>query len=252
MVVDIIALVVMLASVVIAILRGFIRELLTIFGMFGGAVAAFVGGPMLSPYMRGWLGVVEGAEEPPALFGILPYSILAEILAYGLIFIVFVIFLSVLSHFLAESVRNLGLGAVDRTLGMVFGIIRGVLFLGLLYLPIYKLVSAEQMKDWPFLETSKSRVYLEMTSRWIDGFIPSAQDEEESEEDKSLLNEGIKKLEELDLLNSDENSDQPAENKLLSPKKLKEGYTDDFREKMDKLIEDTTKSIDPPKKQYNE
>ncbi len=135
MIVDIIAALIMLASIGIAILRGFIREILTIFGLVGGAVAAYIGGPLLAPTVQGWLGVVEGDENPEMFFNMLPYPLLGNILSYAAIFIIFVILLSVLSHFLAESVKSLGLGAVDRTLGMVFGIARGILFLGLLYLP---------------------------------------------------------------------------------------------------------------------
>ena len=55
MIVDVIAALIMLASIGIAILRGFIREVLTIFGLVGGAVAAYVGGPLLTPTVRGWL-----------------------------------------------------------------------------------------------------------------------------------------------------------------------------------------------------
>ena len=153
-----------------------------------------------------------------------------------------------LSHFLAESVKNLGLGAVDRTLGMVFGVARGVLFLGLLYLPIYYLVADEQMDDWGWLKSSKSRIYLEATSGWIAGFIPKNENEnyEGTNDQMSPMNEARKKLEEMDLLQKDEeNKDQDPENK--------EGYSEDFRDKMDKLIEDATSGGDEEeKKLYND
>ncbi len=252
MVVDIIAALIMLASIGIAILRGFIREILTIFGLIGGAVAAYIGGPLLMPTMKVWLGVVEGDEDPEKFFGVLPYPLLGDVLSYAAIFIVFVILLSVLSHFLAESIKSLGLGAVDRTLGMVFGVARGVLFLGLLYLPIYYLVDSEQMEEWDWLKTSKSRVYLEATSKWIATFIPENEGSGDgnlaSGDGIAVMNEARKKLEEMDLLQK--NGDDSADN----DHKNKEGYTDDFRSKMDKLIEDTTsggdKSVD--KSKHNE
>tara|TARA_R110001592_G_scaffold144484_1_gene367603 strand:+ start:11306 stop:12073 length:768 start_codon:yes stop_codon:yes gene_type:complete len=255
MIVDVIAALIMLASIGIAILRGFIREVLTIFGLVGGAVAAYVGGPLLTPTVRGWLGVVEGEEDPEKLFGVVPYPLLGDILAYAAVFIVFVILLSVLSHFLAASVKSLGLGAVDRTLGMVFGIARGILFLGLLYLPIYYLVGDKQMKDgeWEWLKDSKSRVYLEATAGWIDGFIPKDENinYEDAGDKMNAMNEARKKLEDMDLLpKGEENKDTSTEKKPDA--EHKEGYSEDFRDKMDKLIEDATAGGEDKPKPYNQ
>ena len=251
MILDIIAGLIMLASVLIAILRGFIREVLTIFGLVGGAVAAYIGGPLLSPYYQSWMGVTEGQEEPEKLLDMVPYPLVAEVLAYATVFIVFVILLSILSHFLAESVKSLGLGAVDRTLGMVFGIVRGVLFLGLLYLPIYYLAGDEQKEDWSFLQDSKSRVYLEATSEWIAGFIPVNEEDinfEETSETANAVNDARKKLEDMNLL-------QKSDSELQDPEdqKQKDGYTDESRSEMDQLIEDvSTAEEDGNKTLYNE
>lgn len=246
MILDIIAGLIMLASILIAILRGFIREVLTIFGLVGGAVAAYIGGPLLSPLYQSWMGVTEGQEEPEKLLDMVPYPLVAEVLAYATVFIVFVILLSILSHFLAESVKSLGLGAVDRTLGMVFGIVRGVLFLGLLYLPIYYLAGDEQKEDWSFLQNSKSRIYLEATSEWISGFIPVNEDDinfEETNETATAVNDARKKLEDMNLL-------QKSGSELQDPidKKQKDGYSNESRSEMDKLIED----VNTPEQNRNE
>ncbi len=253
MVVDIIAALIMLASIGISILRGFIREVLTIFGLVGGAIAAYVGGPLLMPVMKDWFGIVEGDEDPEKFFGVVPYPLLSDIISYAVIFIIFVILFSVISHFLAESVKKLGLGAVDRTLGMVFGIARGVLFLGLLYLPIYYLVDDKQMEEWDWLKTSKSRIYLEATSKWIATYIPtneSAGDNaSNSDSGVSVMNEARKKLEEMNLLQKD--SSTPVNDNHRNS----EGYSDEFRSKMDKLIEEATSGddgVDKPQPQYNE
>jgi membrane protein required for colicin V production len=246
MVVDIIAGIILLASIIISILRGFVREVLTIFGILGGVIAAYIGGPLLSPIIKGWLGVSEGEgeAEPQKLFDIIPYPMLADFLAYAVIFIIFVIILSIISHFLAASVRNIGLGAVDRTLGMVFGLVRGVLLLGLLYLPVYYLVDGEQSEEYGWLKNSKSRVYLEATSGWIVGLIPADSMDNIAEATKEIgeMNEARKKLQEMNVLTpmpvpapEDEPQKTPAKGDA-DP----EGYSDDFRNKMDQLIERTT------------
>ncbi len=227
MILDVIVAVILLISVIIAFLRGFIREVLTIFGIGGGVLAAYVCGPLLLPYMNGWLGVT-GGDDADMLFSAIPYEYVSYALSYGVMFIVFVILLSILSHFLAEFAKNLGLGALDRTLGAVFGIVRGVLVLGLLYLPLFYLVNDEEQKE-EWFAGSKSQIYLEMTSAWIDGFIPKSveADLEAGFEKVKGLSEMGKKLEEMDLLKS--TSEQIEEKK--------DGYTPEFRDNMDKMFE---------------
>ena len=48
MIIDVIALIVLLISAIIAFLRGSIREILTITGVIGGFAGAVAGGPKLS------------------------------------------------------------------------------------------------------------------------------------------------------------------------------------------------------------
>jgi len=45
---------------------------------------------------------------------------------------------------LAEGAKSMGLGAVDRTFGVIFGLVRGVVLLSLLYLPVYLLVEKNE------------------------------------------------------------------------------------------------------------
>jgi hypothetical protein len=113
MIIDILVLLVLALSALIAFLRGFIREVLTIFGVLGGMVAAYYAGPMLLPLMEGWLGVDPAAEDPQKLFDIIPYTYVAAFLAYGSIFVIVVVILSIISHMIAEAVKSVGLGAVD-------------------------------------------------------------------------------------------------------------------------------------------
>ncbi len=253
--VDIFVGLVLLVSVGIAFVRGFIREVLTIFAIVGGIAAAYVGGPLLSPVMRGWLGVEEGVENPEKLFSMIPYPMLADILAYGAILVLFVIILSVISHFIAEFAKNLGLGALDRTLGVVFGIARAVLVLGFLYLPFHVAASDEQKEEW--FGASKSQVYLITTAEWMSAYLPKNV-EEKMEEGIQQAGEvsGIrKKVQELGILGEPEkNAAEEGKQGGDSPKasdfpEKKDGYTDEFRDKMDALFED---KIDNPPSNLNE
>lgn len=179
MIFDIVVLSVIFLSAVIAVLRGFIREVLTIMGVVGGGLAAFAFGGMLSPTMLQWIGgdeVPEGKDAPEKIFGVLPPELMADILAYGAVFAVVVIVLSVVSHFLAGGAKKIGLGAVDRSFGAVFGIVRGAVVLVLLYLPLLLIFDAETRSAW--FAGSKTHHFVESGAAWTAKMMPEYDPEE--------------------------------------------------------------------------
>jgi membrane protein required for colicin V production len=239
MIVDIIVLAVLLVSAAIAFLRGFIREVLTIAGVVGGIAAAYAGGPILGVHMDRWLGIVEG-EEPKRLFDILPYTILSDILSYGIIFIVVVIVLSVLSHIIAESARAVGLGPIDRTLGVLFGLARGLILLGLLYLPVHLFTDVETKTRW--FEGSRTHVYVEQTSQAMAAMIPD-EAMKKIEEDKKKFDEGNatrETLQEKGLLPGGQPREGEPQQQLDQPQEGVGGYNEEFRQKMDQLFDQKT------------
>ena len=231
MVVDILALAVLLISAAIAFIRGFIREVLTIFGTIGAAAASYFGGPLFIPVVQGWLGVVPD-EEPKKLFDVIPYDLLGVICAYGGIFVVVVIVLSIISHFMAETAKAMGLGPVDRTLGVVFGGVRGLLLLGLMYLPVHIMVAPETKESW--FEGSKTHFYIEKTAALMMAFLPESmmKDMEQKVEDQTASTR--EKLEGLNLLQKE--GQKPAAEEQ-NQNNAAPGYTEEFRDDMDRLFE---------------
>jgi len=241
MIIDIIVLVVLFISAGIAFMRGFIREVLTIAGVIGGLAAAYFGAPILKPLMRGWFGVEDGIE-PERLFGVLPHDVLADALSYGLIFIIVVTLLSFVSHSLAEWARRTGLGAVDRSLGFLFGLIRGVLLLGLLYLPVHLFVEQDAKNDW--FKDTKSHLYLEKVARGMESYLPEdveKQAEETLEQGEKML-DAREKLQEIELLKKDNAAASDSKDVEPSSQPAR-GYSDEFRDDMDQLIEETSRKV---------
>ena len=242
MIIDGIVIAVLLISAIISFLRGFIRETLTILGVAGGLAAAYYGGPILAPIVKNMLGVHEG-EPPHKLFNILPYPILADILSYGAIFIVIVIILSIVSHMLAESARAVGLGSLDRTLGIFFGLARGALLLAILYLPVYIGVDKTTKEEW--FKGSKTDVYLEEASGKIASMIPQSAVKNLDDAGKKMEEQtesGVKaKLEQIDLLKKDQPA-KPADGAPAASddKSGQGGYSDEFRAKMKEMFKDET------------
>ncbi|MGH1397856.1 MAG: CvpA family protein [Alphaproteobacteria bacterium] len=227
MVLDILALIVLFISAGIAFMRGFIREVLTIAGVLGGLAAAYFAGPLLIPSMEGWLGVTQG-EEVERLFGVLPYDLLAIGLSYGLIFVVVVILLSVMSHFLAEGAKSIGLGAVDRTFGFIFGVVRGVVVLALLYLPVHIFFGDEAKEKW--FGESKTHFYIEKTSAAMSGLITREQREKGQGllDRANAVNETREALKDSPLLQSPDTTSTGEAN----------GYSEEFRNEMDALFQE--------------
>ncbi len=227
MILDIFVGVVALLSALISFFRGFIREVLTIAGVAGGIFAAIFFGPVLAPTLRGWLGAGEGEEEPAKLFDMIPMSLIADISAYGAIFILVVIVISVISHFTAGAAKAIGLGPIDRTLGVIFGVARALVLLALLYLPFHLLM--EQSTKDEYFGSSQSFFIIEKTSAFIASFLPDSEEVEETAQDKIR-----DKLKEQDLLKQ-----EPGDKKEEPAKKPEtQGYQEKQRESLEDLIEE--------------
>lgn len=98
--------------------RGFLWETLSIFEWVAAAFACLYFGPYLIPMMRSMVSEVW----------------LASVLAYAAVFLTVFIPLAFMSHRFSESVRNSPIGPLDRAAGVAFGVVRGLVIVGLAYL----------------------------------------------------------------------------------------------------------------------
>jgi len=121
--IDLIVIAVVGISTVIAFLRGFVREMLTIGSWLGAALVALYGFPMLQGKFEGWISS----------------KLAADILCGLSLFLVSLVVLSILSHMIARLVRGSALTAVDRSLGLLFGLVRGAILVSLAYMLVYSL-----------------------------------------------------------------------------------------------------------------
>lgn len=233
MIIDIVAALVVLASALISFMRGFIREVLTIAGVVGGILAAVFIGPALAPTVRLWFGVVDG-QETKKLFDMIPMEIVADATTYGVIFIGVVIILSVLSHVMSGAARAVGLGPVDRTLGVLFGVARGLLLLGVVYLPFHVWMGENEKEK--LFKDSQSHYFIEQISAAMAQYLPESDDVKKQVDDTTtdLIKQ---KLEAQHLLGGDKKEEGKEDQPALKPEDGK-GYQDEQREKLDKLFDE--------------
>lgn len=254
MVWDILIIAVLVLSSVIAFFRGFVREVLTILAVVGAGAAAYVYGDDARPVFRNLLGVGEGEEaQEKKIFDLIPYELVADGLAYGLIFLTVVIFLSILSHYIAVWTRKSGLGLIDRTIGVLFGVMRGVLLLALFYMFIHISVEPEVKKRW--FEGSRGMVYIELTSDWLMTFFPQVEKPERILDDDQSVDKAlsINPLRDLVIDHDDEGTltdkkDSPekdpdsgeADEGIFKDGKSSSGvgYKKEMRKEMDELLTD--------------
>jgi membrane protein required for colicin V production len=109
---DLFLLGVIACSTLRAILRGFLRELFSLAGLILGIVLAGLYYQRVAVLLSRWITSVPAAHIT-AFLGILA----ATILLFALI-----------GHALKKAASTVGLGFLDRSLGALFGLIRGCLF----------------------------------------------------------------------------------------------------------------------------
>ena len=117
---DYIVILVILASILISLVRGFVREILSLVS---------------------WIGAIYVANKLTSLLEpLIPNSIAHPGVRYALAFVTLVVIgvfvLSFLSRQISRLVKVGGLGGTDRALGIFFGLARGLLILAFLTLVI--------------------------------------------------------------------------------------------------------------------
>ncbi len=131
-VLDYIILAILLISTVLAFLRGFTREVLSIANWVLSAYAALALGPYIGSLVIPYVG----------------NQTIAVIIGYVIIFIAVMVIASLLISRLANSLQSSSIGALDRTLGIVFGALRGFVIACLGYLLLVLIVPQGEEPDW--------------------------------------------------------------------------------------------------------
>jgi len=118
-------------SVLFALWRGAVREVLSL----ASWVIAFFAAKILSPGLAGWFAPLSN------------YGNVRLGAAWIAVFLVALILVSVVAIVVSGAVKSIGLGFVDRLLGAALGLARGLLIVTLLVL-VGGLTSVPQTEAW--------------------------------------------------------------------------------------------------------
>lgn len=156
---DGVLLAIMLFSGLLAMVRGFSREVLSVGSWIAAAVAAFYFYHLLSPMVGNYTASFSDSKT------------LADIAAAGIIFIVTLIIVSLLTMKIADVIVDSRIGALDRSLGFAFGAARGMLLV-VVPLMFYNWLVPDVDKQPSWITQSKAKPMLESIGESIVQMLP--------------------------------------------------------------------------------
>ena len=151
---DIILIAVMLISALLAMIRGFMREVLSIAAWLIAAVVTLYSFTKLLPVAKTYFN--------------------NDIVAYGAViggtFLGTLLVVSIITVRFSDMVLDSRIGALDRTMGFLFGLARGLVIVVVAFLFFAWLVPDRSQPEW--IRTAKSRVVLQGTGDWLMSMLP--------------------------------------------------------------------------------
>jgi membrane protein required for colicin V production len=145
---------VVLVSAILSLMRGFTREVLAIGSWVAAAAAAYYFYPSVTPFLAPYIHkevVLQGA-------------------AAAIVFFVTLIIVSLFTVRLSDAILDSKIGALDRSLGFVFGAVRGFLLAVVAFAIFNWLVGDKQQPEW--VQNAKTRPMLIQTADRIIAMLP--------------------------------------------------------------------------------
>lgn len=155
--VDLIVIGIVVISGLLAFARGLVREVLAIVGWVGAAIITLYGIPIVRPYV----GMFVHQEQ-----------IILDVIGGTFIFVVTLVAISLASIGIARQINDSELSALDRSLGFVFGVARGMVLICLAYMVI---IWALPPADHPrALREARTLPLIDMGKELLTGLVPES------------------------------------------------------------------------------
>lgn len=220
----------------LALMRGFVREILSLAAWGGAYFIAAKLYPMLEPSVHRYI------KNQTAV----------TVIAVLSLFIFTLVILSLIANFISSFVQGTKLTSVDRSLGFIFGLLRGALVVSLIYLgavtviwpdadtsqTIVKTQESDKDKDKvakmpapEWLMEARTRPAMAYGARELKAFIPQGQVEKTLQKytEQKAAAQRVIDQQKLDLLSTPTSSDPHKEGAAPS-------YDDKSRQTLDQLI----------------
>ncbi|HEV3174875.1 MAG TPA: CvpA family protein [Stellaceae bacterium] len=153
---DIFVIVLIVLSGLFAFARGFVREALSVGTWVGASLAALYAFPFARPIAERWLAKGIVADAAAALS----------------VFVVVLIALSLVSSAISRRVKDSSLSALDRTLGLLFGLVRGVILACLVYIGVTWALPEANRPPW--IKEARTGSLLQIGADKLKALVPNS------------------------------------------------------------------------------
>ena len=199
---DIVLLGVMLISGLLAMIRGFMREILSIASWGIAALVTLYSFQKLLPTAKTYFN----------------NDTIATAAVIGGVFIGTLIVVSIITTRISDMILDSRIGALDRTLGFLFGLARGLLIVVVAFLFFTWLVPEKQRPDW--VTSAKSLTVLKSTGDWLMALLP--------DDPENTILKKFKK---------NKPDEEQSDTEPASPGAGSDGYSKPARDSLKKLID---------------
>src|SRR5213080_4994487 len=151
---DVILIAVMLISALLAMIRGFMREVLSIAAWLIAAVVTLYSYSKLLPFAKSYFN----------------NDVVSYAVVIGGAFLGTLLIVSIITVRFSDMVLDSRVGALDRTMGFLFGLGRGLLIVVVAFLFFAWLVPPRTQPSW--VANAKSKVFLQSTGDWLMSMLP--------------------------------------------------------------------------------
>ncbi|MBI3560744.1 MAG: CvpA family protein [Gammaproteobacteria bacterium] len=152
--VDFLIIGVVLVSAVIGLVRGFVKEALSIVGWIASLLIAWQFTDGLANLLSNWI------KTPNLQF----------LVGFVTLFLLSMLIFALIIFFATKLIQRTGLTAADRTIGIVFGVLRGV-FVVLLLVGVAGLTTLPQSDGW---RGSLTVNRFQTLTVWLSGYLPAS------------------------------------------------------------------------------
>jgi membrane protein required for colicin V production len=145
---------IVLISAVLAMVRGFTREVLAIASWGAAAVAAIYFHPLVLPYVKPYI-----SKDTVALAA-----------AAAIVFFATLIIVSIITVKVSDAILDSKVGPLDRSLGFIFGALRGLLLCVIAFAFFNWLVPQKAQPEW--VKDAKIKPLLQSTGEQLMAMLP--------------------------------------------------------------------------------
>lgn len=153
---------VILASTIWATIRGGIYETVATLSWVVAAIAARFVSPLLDGLFQSWFGLSES-------------TVGTLVSSYFIVFFVILLLVGFFNQKLRDKIQESMMNVTDHTLGVIFGIVRGIVVMGVVYwIALWYYSDAPRMPRW--IADARTRPIMQLTAVKLDRwFLPGPE-----------------------------------------------------------------------------